>query len=432
MPNKKNTGSKSSDPANSNKSRGGNNNDEGHNNFTRIRSFLQRTYDFRLNVIEQQLECRKKDSQEEYKELREGELFCDLLESKKVFKQIPFCVSAFLGSRDYVPEYNHIKNYFKSLPKWDESEPDHIEKLNSFVLAKKPDWFKLQFKKMIVRNVAAALGHISFNKQCFVLTGGQSAGKSTFLRFLCPPELMKYYSEEIDFISKDGVIALTQNFLINLEELDKYNKTESGHIKTFMSKDYVKVRLPYAKRPVRQKRIASFLGSTNQPQFLTDPTGNVRWLIMELEGINHDHGGDKGYGANVDINFVYAQAYHLLKSGFNYKLTSDEIKESEINNKSFLEETSESGILLSYFQSAKKEKATHGFNVGQMMKFLKTQTSMNLNQNRIKSALIAEGFTRVDSCYFPNMKVSLKGVYLVKLLDDTGKDLIYKNQLKPK
>ncbi len=431
MPNKKNTGVKNSDTNKKNNPSKGKSIDRVSNNFTRITDYLIEKYEFRLNIIEQQLEYATKGSNsEEYKELREENLFCELLSLG--FKQVPSSVSAILGSTLYVTEYNPIQDYFKSLPKWNESDPDHIKKLTSFVKAKNPAWFNPQFKKMIVRNVAAALGHISFNKQCFVLTGGQSAGKSTFLRFLCPPQLMKYYSEEIDFISKDGVIALTQNFLINLEELDKYNKTESGHIKTFMSKDYVKVRLPYAKRPVRQKRIASFLGSTNQPQFLTDPTGNVRWLIMELEGINHDHGGAKGYGANVDIDLVYAQAYHLLKTGYNYKLTSSEIKESEINNKSFLEETSESGVLLSYFKSAKKGEATHGFNVGQMMKFLKTQTSMNLNQTRLKSALIAEGFIREDSHYFPNMKVSLKGVYLVQLIDDTGKDLIFKNQLNTK
>ena len=401
------------------------------NNFTRIRDYLTNKYKFRLNIIEQQLEAWEiqGNSKEEYKELREENLYCELMERGE--RQVSSCVSAILGSDLYVTEHNPIKEYFKKLPKWDKSKPDHISKLANFVVAKNQDWFNAQFIKMLVRNVAAALGYIPFNKQCFVLTGGQSAGKSTFLRFLCPTELAPYYTEEIDFISKDGVIALTQNFLINLEELDKYNKTESGHIKTFMSKDQVKVRLPYAKRATRQKRIASFLGTTNQPQFLTDPTGNVRWLVMEIETINHDHGGAKGYNS-IDIDLVYAQAHSLLKSGFEYKLTAEEIRQSEQNNKSFLSETTESGIILEYFEPCKEEDATHGFNVGQLMKFLKTQTSLNLHHTKLKDGLLSQGFVRKDSIYMTGLRQSIKGVYLVKLTDIELTNALYKNEIKAK
>jgi len=432
MPNNKKKGTSQSDP--NKKTISGNHENRLDNNFNKIIDYLQARYEIRKNIVEHRLEYRKTNSDsKEYKELIGEDLSCQL-QSYTTYTKIASSLTTILGSTLYVTEYNPIKNYFESLPKWSNSDPDYIAQLSSFVTAKNQNWFNSQFKKMIVRNVAATLGYINFNKQCFVLTGGQSAGKSSFIRFLCPTELKKYYTEQIDFFSKDGVIALTQNFLINFEELDKYNgsKNQSGHIKTFMSTEFVKVRLPYGKNTIRQKRIANFLGTTNHPQFLTDPTGNVRWLIMELEHINHDHGGPNGYNAKVNIDLVYAQAYHLLKSSFEYKLTSTEMEQSELYNKSFLVETTESGLVLDYFMPCEEEEATHGLSIGIIMKTLKTQTTLNLRETRVKNALLTEGFLRKNSFYFTHNQQTRKGIYLVKLIDKHLEQILSKCRIVPK
>jgi predicted P-loop ATPase len=74
------------------------------------------------------------------------------------------------------------------------------------------------------------------------------------------------------------------------------------------SRDFINERLPYDRRTSILERRASFIGSTNNIQFLSDDTGSVRWLCFEIESINWK------YNDEIDIDLVYAQAYHLYQS----------------------------------------------------------------------------------------------------------------------
>ena len=87
---------------------------------------------------------------------------------------------------------------------------------------------------------------------------------------------------------KDGLIALTENFLINMDELSTMSRYEVNALKSMFSKDRIKVRLPFEKRATSLPRIASFIGSTNKTQFLNHETDSVRFInfeVVELIGI---------------------------------------------------------------------------------------------------------------------------------------------------
>src|SRR5690606_11930413 len=137
--------------------------------------------------------------------------------------------------------------------------------------------------------------------------------------------------------SKEGLFSLTQNFLINLDELASFEKKElNNEFKSVLSESMVRYTPKFANQETTVLRRASFLASTNVMEFLTDETGNVRWVPFVVNSINHDFGGKNGYAANVDINKVWAQAYSLLKSGFDHQLTPLEITQQEIYNKQFM------------------------------------------------------------------------------------------------
>jgi predicted P-loop ATPase len=252
------------------------------------------------------------------------------------------------------PDYDPMVEFLK-IYKWD--GVDHIQRLAGFVIVDddRRAWFDLMFKKHMVRLIACAIGRLPFNKQAFILFGSQGDGKSSFLRFIIPILLKAYYTEQIDFESKDGLIALARNYVINLDELTSLSRHDITKIKAFLSYQGVKARLPFDRRETNLRRRATFFGSTNKEEFLTDETGNVRWLVMPIKGINHDNGGPNGY-TQVDINQVYAQAFALLESGFEYELSAEELAMSERHNSGHLKKPNEYEMILQYYEPSQDKE----------------------------------------------------------------------------
>ncbi len=249
------------------------------------------------------------------------------------------------------PDFDPMAEYLKK-HKWDDE--DHITALANFVemAADRREWFNRMFKKHLVRLIACALGKLAFNKQAFILLGGQSGGKSSYIRALIPPELLPYYTENIEIDNKDGLVTLARNYIINIDELTSLSRHDITKVKAFLSYDKVKARLPFDRRETNLRRRATFFGTTNQDEFLTDETGNVRWLVMPITGIKHDHGGPDGY-ASIDINQVYAQAAALLESGFAYEMNSEEIAQNEVYNSSHLSRPMEYDLIVSYLEPSR-------------------------------------------------------------------------------
>lgn len=385
--------------------------------FSQIKRFISNKYELRLNTIANEIEYRLKGTTDEYKELNENDLICELLELG--YNGVESKLIALLRS-SFVPAYDPIESYFKNLPNWDK-QTDYIGLLASYVKTNDQDWFDAQFKKMLVRLVACALGQIPFNKQCFTLKGGQDDGKTTFIRFLCPPILKNYYKEDVDITTKDGRLALCQNMAINFEELDGLSKYELNKIKAMFTVDTVKERLPYDRKPKIFKRRVSFFATTNKEEILTDETGNVRWLIFEVLEILHDNGGEHGYNQNINIDYVYSQAYSLLQSGFNFKLTPDEIDYSERKNKDYLVRTPEQELLQEYCEPSTKGEEGQFFTGTILMEKLKEISKTRLSLKKLGNALKILGYGRISK-YDKNKKQSIRG-YWIKLNDNYQRKL---------
>ena len=135
-----------------------------------------------------------------------------------------------------------------------------------------------------------------------------------------------------------------------MDELATLSKAEINSLKSFISKDKINIRLPFAKRSSVHPRRANFIGSTNNDEFLTDETGSVRWLCFELTGtFNFD------YKTEIDINNIWKEAYKLYKSGFEYQLTPSEIKENEEANNRFMVASQEVQLIRKYYKPATRQ-----------------------------------------------------------------------------
>lgn len=291
------------------------------NNYVLVEKYLGTKYDFRYNEVSNEIEYREK-RKAEYIPLNENAVYRELMHLNYKISQANL---ASLFRSDFVEPYNPFQYYFESLPAWDK-KTEWIYLLADFIEAKDQQRFNYNLKKHLVRTVACALDEKYYNKQAFILVSDiQNSGKSSFCRFLCPPQLIDYFTEHINPENKDGEITLTENLLINLDELSVLSKADINKLKSYFSSQRIKVRRPFEKKAASAPRRASFVGSTNKMEFLNDETGSVRWLCFEVGNIHWEE-----YTKSINIDNVWSQAYSLYKSGFKYDLTATEIEE---NNK---------------------------------------------------------------------------------------------------
>ena len=357
------------------------------NKFHLVRDYLLEHFDIRHNSVSTEFEYKEK-YKSEYKPMNESNIFIQMSLDGLNFSLNNLL--AFLKS-DMIPRYNPFSQYFDSLHPWD-GVTDYIQQLSSFVILKPEvrSRFNNHFKKWLVRVVKCALVDTYFNKQAFILVHDkQNSGKSTFCRFLCPPQLSNYIAENLS-IDKDSRILLTTNLLINLDELSTLSKFEINALKSLFSKDKINDRLPYDRKNSIIPRRASFIGSTNQTEFLNDESGSVRWLCFVIESI------DWSYSEKVNINNVWSQAYHLFKTNFPCDLTPDEIKENEENNRQFQITTPEIELIHKFLAPATKETSDCFMTATDILMYIADMSfgKVKLNTNNIGKALKVLSFAR--------------------------------------
>lgn len=386
---------------------------------SRVEQYIRKRWNIYFNIISNEFMYKEHD-QKEFQIMNEHNLYREL--QKAHLKYSMSDLKSLLKS-DFVEKRNVFVEYFEHLEPWDGD--DHIAKLSTYIHVQNTkrggnehDRFERMFKKMFVRSVACSL-EADFNKQCFTFVHErQNSGKSTFMRWLVPPQLENYYTENIG-TSKDDLIALTENFIVNIDELSTLSKYDINALKSVMSKHRVKVRLPYGERPELLQRRCNFVASTNRLEFLNDETGSVRWVCFLLDRLDWD------YKKEVDINKVWAQAYHLFKeTNFDYQLTPAEIEENEQANKTFLIRSPEMELIQRYMVPATKED----YETWQLKKtgpevFFKTSTdiltelnakssaSLKLSSVNVGKSLKILGFVQ-QSQYQSEAGISKKGYYL--------------------
>lgn len=116
-----------------------------------------------------------------------------------------------------------------------------------------------------------------------ILEGTQGLNKSTALRRLGE----SYYSDvTLNLNEKDSLIALAGVWILEIAELDAFNRAESTRIKQFITQTEDRFRPPYGKRMITMPRQTVFAATTNNYEYHKDPTGNRRFWSVLCTSIN--------------------------------------------------------------------------------------------------------------------------------------------------
>lgn len=146
------------------------------------------------------------------------------------------------------------------------------------------------------------------------LISGQGTGKSTFINKLG----REWFSDT--FLTVQGKEALEQiqgAWLIEMAELSGLRKAEVESVKHFISKQEDTFRPAYARTSETYKRQCIFIGTTNKKQFLSDPSGNRRFMPVDIHDLKlADNPELKAFFASdEEINQVWAEAVELYQAG---------------------------------------------------------------------------------------------------------------------
>lgn len=202
------------------------------------------------------------------------------------------------------------------------------------------------FKKWFVAMVALWMKDEVVNHTVLVLVGRQGIFKTTWLDNLIPPEL-RAYSSKLPLsgqISKDDRLRLCENGMLNIDELDAMCGREMNIVKSLLTSTDVNERAAYGRLKERRVRLASFCASTNKREFLTDITGNRRWLPFEVESIQNP------FHTIIPYERLYAQAKALVEEGiFSYWFDMEEMEVLEAHNEEFRALENEEELLKVYF-----------------------------------------------------------------------------------
>ena len=253
-----------------------------------------------------------------------------------------------------IERYDPIEAFLWPLyERWDGQ--DHIGRLAQTVPCDVPQW-PHWFRKWFLYMVAQWLGrsHRYGNSVMPLLISCQGFNKSTFCRRLLPDELQWGYNDNLTIEDKKQTLQAMHNFLlINLDEFNQISpKIQEGFLKNVVQLARVKIKRPYGKHVEDFPRLASFIATSNMADVLSDPSGNRRFIAIELTGPI-----DVSYQINYEQ--LYAQAIHaIVKQEEQYWFDDLEVRQIMTHNRQFETKTPAEQYFQELFEPA--ANATEG------------------------------------------------------------------------
>lgn len=356
----------------------------------RLDEYLSQTFEFRFNQLTDGNEFRsKRDGDGAFAPLNQRAMNTLCMEAHKVgINCWDRDLARYVNSMS-IRGYHPFREYLHSLPGWDGT--DHITGLARRVSAN-PLWVKCFHIWMLGvvsqwrgwnRNYANSIAPI-------LVSSGQGRGKSTFCKSLLPPALEDYYIDRIE-LSSQGQLErkLSETGIINLDEFDKFSERQMALLKNVMQMTSMHYRLPHQKNFVTLPRMASFIGTSNRRDLLTDRTGSRRFICIEVDG--------KIDCAQINHAQVYAQLMAELDAGRRHWLTEEEESELQAHNKLFYRASPVEDVLLSCFRPAAAGEACMLLSAAEIFKILKEKNSaamLGANPNGLGYLLATAGMER--------------------------------------
>ena len=293
---------------------------------------------------------------------------------------------------DFVPEFHPFQFYLEHPPPWDGG--DYILAMSVSVSVRgeveEQMLFAQYLKKWLVGMVAGWVDPQVVNNVILVLIGEQGSYKTTWFNHLLPPELRQYFYTKTNSnkMGRDDLLTLAQYGLVCCEELDTMRPSELNQLKAAVTMPSIDERAAYAHYHEHRPHIASFCGTGNNMQFLSDPTGNRRWLPFEVVSVDSPRDNPFEYEG------IYAQAYALYRQGFQFWFSKAEIERLAEHNRQFETPRLEAELVQQYFRKPADLEPGEFMPVSLAMQIVGAGITQKLSTVSLGRAFVEQGFER--------------------------------------
>ena len=338
-----------------------------------IEQFLNDNYRLRRNVLSGKVEfMQRSEPSADYRPLTQEALNSIIIQALREGLD-ESCnpkadITMYVNSEE-IRMYNPVLAFLNELPQWDGQ--NHVARLFSRIPGISSE--QLAYLSIWLRSAVAhwlQLDTMHGNEVVPVLIGAQGCGKTTFLRRLLPQHLRQYYLDHLDLSNKfNKEMALTNNLLVNLDELDAIRPSQHAALKQTLSKNKVNGRPIFGRAQDDRPRYASFVSTTNNPHPLTDATGSRRYICMTIpKGLFIDNAGD------IDYEQLYAQVLHEIRVlETPYWFNNEEVVRIQQLNLAYMQQKDIAEMVNACFRKPKEGEKVKSLSTTEMLEIIRDE-----------------------------------------------------------
>jgi predicted P-loop ATPase len=370
--------------------------------------FLNNNYQFRFNQLNGKVEfVNQKSAPTEWRDLTEPAINSIILKARmeQVSKNSPKeVIMEYVNSED-VARYDPINAYLNQLPEWDGQ--NHVARLFSRIPGITSE--QLDFLCVWIRSAVAHWRQMDLlhGNECVpVLVGAQGCGKTTFFTRLLPPTFRQYYMDHLNTANQnDKNMALTNNLLVNIDELDGFTPRQMTTLKQLLSVSMMNYRPIYGKTQQVLHRYASFVATTNNPHPLTDVTGSRRFICMTIpNGQIIDNTGE------IDHEQLFAQIiYELDVQKAPYWFNNEQVARIQELNLNYMAKKDMVEIVSSCFRKPKEGEKVKPLGIKDILQVIRREYPTLKDDHGtityLGRALSMQGFERTEHSHVAHYKV---------------------------
>lgn len=216
---------------------------------------------------------------------------------------------------------------------------------------------RVMLRKFFISAIARAMQPGCQVDTVLVLVGAQGIKKSTFFQTLCPST--DYFTDALTWpFTKDELMKLQQAWIVELAEMDAIRKADYSSFKAAISERVDKYRKPYGRETHNAPRHSLFVATTNESNFLKDPTGNRRFWVLDLP-FNRGETIDTDRLAEIRGQ-LWAQAFAAYQAGEEWYIKDATLlEEIAKSTESYMETDSWSPLILDWAKDKHRFKTWH-------------------------------------------------------------------------
>ncbi|MTI56135.1 virulence-associated E family protein [Geosporobacter ferrireducens] len=256
-------------------------------------------------------------------------------------------------------EVAHMNKFHPIIDYLEAQEWDGINRLDTlftdYLGAENSAYVKEVTRKMFIAAVRRLYEPGCKFDYMLVLVGPQGCGKSTIIQMLAK----QWFSDSLKtFDTKEAGEHLQSAWIFEFGELAGMTKTEVDEIKQFITKRSDKYRVAYDRVVTDFPRKCVFFGTTNNWNFLKDPTGNRRFWPLTVEPSKRKKNIFTDL-TEYEIGQVWAETLLAYKAGESLILSPEVDKEAAKIQGVHMEDDPRVGLIQEWLETPIEDDMGH-------------------------------------------------------------------------